>query len=592
MARQGARGRALALATGLALAVSLAVCGGAAARRWLTLLLLAWASLLVLVTTIGHAHAAAPSNAESITTELHPGWNMVGWLGPETPVSELFDAVPALEQIYAWNGAEQRYQGALPTGTPLHGLRPLVPGMGLWLRIGGTEPVTWTHPTQPDSEAGFIALRAGWNLVAWAGRDGTAVAEAFLAIGSSLRTALTWDAEAGRFLRYAPGAPATINTLRHLDRGDALWLIVMAESHWLQPGSQDLLAAPPLDLGLSPFYEKYVDAGGIPIVSSAAVPDVALVRVGKLMGEMLIVRPDLRETLAVLGTRVAVLAQGDVLTDLPEFGQFLEQYPDAVTFDGRHFDDLRGAGATLELPVTVVAEENVLCYPDRPYREDVFIHEYAHTVFDLAIAGPAGQGELRRRLAQAFRDASEQGLWAHTYAASRADEYWAVAVQAWFDVGGSPNGVDTRSELQTYDPPVASLVQEVFGDATLASSCHLGAYGETVVKPQLIEGRVVDAENNPLGGVTLWAWAQPDNEWSSFAVTNTAGEFGMPVANGAFIIGVHLDPFGTNTLIGWYGRSGFAYLREEAARIVIAGEDVTGVVIRVPVSALDREQPR
>ena len=105
-----------------------------------------------------------------------------------------------------------------------------------------------------------------------------------------------------------------------------------------------------------------------------------------------------------------------------------------------------------------------------------------------------------------------------------------------------------------------------------------------MVKPQLIEGRVVDAENNPLGGVTLRAWAQPDNEWSSFAVTNTAGEFSMPVANGAVIIRVHY-PFGTNTLIGWYSRSGFAHRREEAARIVIDGADVSGLLIRVPLAA-------
>ncbi len=217
-------------------------------RRWLTLPLLACASLVVLVTSLGPAHAAAPSNAESITTELHPGWNMAGWLGPATPVSELFDAVPALQQIYVWNSAEQRYQGALPTSTLPHGLRRLTPGMGLWLRIGGTEPATWTRAASPDAEAGFISLRAGWNLVAWAGRDGTSVADAFLALGSSLRTALTWDAEAERFLRYAPGAPATNNTLRRLDRGDALWLIVTAKSHWLQPDSQNLLVPRPLIL--------------------------------------------------------------------------------------------------------------------------------------------------------------------------------------------------------------------------------------------------------------------------------------------------------------------------------------------------------
>ena len=35
---------------------------------------------------------------------------MVGWLGPEAPATDLFEAIPALVRAYAWNAAEQRYQ--------------------------------------------------------------------------------------------------------------------------------------------------------------------------------------------------------------------------------------------------------------------------------------------------------------------------------------------------------------------------------------------------------------------------------------------------------------------------------------------------
>ncbi|HAB15431.1 MAG TPA: hypothetical protein DCE44_03165 [Verrucomicrobiales bacterium] len=72
------------------------------------------------------------------------------------------------------------------------------------------------------------------------------------------------------------------------------------------------------------------------------------------------------------------------------------------------------------------------------------------------------------RLAAAFSGATNQGLWQGTYAASDRHEYWAEAVQSWFDDNRENdalhNHVNTRVELKAYDPGVAGLCAEVFGD--------------------------------------------------------------------------------------------------------------------------------
>lgn len=207
-------------------------------RHWLTILGLACASVAVLVTTFSPLDAAEPSPDESITTELHPGWNMVGWLGPEAPVSELFEAVPALQRIYAWNSEAQRYQSALPARTPQHGLRQLIPGMGLWLFIEGDRPVAWTRPVA--AEGRVLPLHAGWNLVAWSGDawsgDAGFVGGTLTRYGDSLVKAFRWDAAVQQYDRHRPWADAA-TTLRGLNRGDALWLELTADGHWWVPGT-------------------------------------------------------------------------------------------------------------------------------------------------------------------------------------------------------------------------------------------------------------------------------------------------------------------------------------------------------------------
>src|SRR5262249_60284985 len=62
----------------------------------------------------------------------------------------------------------------------------------------------------------------------------------------------------------------------------------------------------------------------------------------------------------------------------------------------------------------------------------------------------------------------KRSLWKGTYSAVNAGEYWAESVQDWFDAGCSKdalhNEVHTRAQLKVYDPGIAKLCAEVFGD--------------------------------------------------------------------------------------------------------------------------------
>jgi hypothetical protein len=61
-----------------------------------------------------------------------------------------------------------------------------------------------------------------------------------------------------------------------------------------------------------------------------------------------------------------------------------------------------------------------------------------------------------------------KGLWKSKYAANNKAEYWAEGVQSWFNSNRPPdhdhNHIDIREELKEYDPGLANLVGEIFGD--------------------------------------------------------------------------------------------------------------------------------
>ena len=214
---------------------------------------------LLMATLVGDPARASAETDESgddgtITTVLHPGWNMVAWVGPETPASELFDELPALGRIFAWDRKEQRYQPLMPSSGSAGDQHLLTPGDGLWLYIGGTSPVEWTREASEASV--LLELSTGRNLVAWAGRDGTPIEEAVARLGERLELAWAWSAEAQEYRLFAPNAG--LDQVEELNHGDALLIELSSGGRWWQSG-----AAPPPVVFLGEFTdERRAEIGG------------------------------------------------------------------------------------------------------------------------------------------------------------------------------------------------------------------------------------------------------------------------------------------------------------------------------------------
>ena len=174
--------------------------------------------------------ALAQDEAPTVTTRLHPGWNMVGWVGNTTSVTDLFAAIPELEQVRGWDTEAQRFRRSTRTSVGYR-MGRLTPGQGLWLEVSGEATVDWERPV--SERFVLLSLEAGLNLVGWTGSDGTPVEEAFRRFGDEVRYAFRWNAEAQRFDAYLPGA-GPLNTLAELNRGDAIWVELAREARWWQ----------------------------------------------------------------------------------------------------------------------------------------------------------------------------------------------------------------------------------------------------------------------------------------------------------------------------------------------------------------------
>ncbi len=172
----------------------------------------------------------AQDEASTVTTRLYPGWNMVGWVGKTAPVTDLFEAIPELQEVRGWDTEAQRFRRSTPTSRGYR-MGRVTPGQGLWLEIGGEAAVDWERPV--SDRYVLLSLEAGLNLVGWTGSDGTPIEEAFRRWGDAVHFAFRWDAEAQRFDTYLPGG-GPLNTFAVLDRGDAFWVEMGRETRWWQ----------------------------------------------------------------------------------------------------------------------------------------------------------------------------------------------------------------------------------------------------------------------------------------------------------------------------------------------------------------------
>ena len=210
---------------------------------------------------------------------------------------------------------------------------------------------------------------------------------------------------------------------------------------------------------LDPFYEQWIDVEGLPVVASAKVNPYAVKEAAYLVRQMIGHRQDVLQALAENNVRFAVMAYNELTTQIPEHSDLQP----ASYWDRR----ARGLGSTPARPVVSCGEENLLNYSGDPYStENILVHEFSHAIHQMGLR--TVDSSFDDRLKATFEAAVEKGLWKDTYAITNKAEYWAEGTQSWFDTNRANddqhNHVDTRDKLKEYDPALAALLTEVFGD--------------------------------------------------------------------------------------------------------------------------------
>ena len=419
--------------------------------------------------------------------------------------------------------------------------------MGLWLHVSGTEPVIWSQELLPQS--GGVALREGWNLVGWAGDEGTSAENAFAPLTSGLDHVAAWDAAQGQHLHYATDAPAGGNTLQHLNRGEALWVNTSAERYWLQPASA------------MPMFEFSAEF-------SASRQDELREMVNEAMG--------------IFAHRFGAVVPGLTVRYHTERSTYACSY----------------GGKTIRLT-------------DRCFT--AIGHEYSHAIQEyLAPAvrrGPAWliEGVANRWSAQyheirGFRT-YERHLEELVYIEARRtnidlrelegnilhgdtplQNYSVVhlAIDFLIELAGEDRTFlyhSTRSEYESWE----AAFEDVFGLTVDDFYGKFAEYRAVNFPPYpLITGTVVDHEGNPLTGVLVRAQSQ-EGQPSASMTTGDDGAFSLWVREGAYLLEVHTPEQEGTRLAGWYADDGgFTPRRNEATPISTTSEDITGIMVSIP----------
>ncbi len=264
-----------------------------------------------------------------------------------------------------------------------------------------------------------------------------------------------------------------------------------------------MITAPPATLGLDPFYKKYADAFGIPIVSSEKVPDAALLMARDVVNYMLMKRPDVRDVMIGRKSRVMVMAEKEMETDLPERSDWKKPAKDDPRLTVReraNYDMPNGIGSQTDKEywnqrargmggnLTSCAEENLLGYAGtRYYGEQILVHEFSHNVMGaLRVADPA----LFQEIGAAYASAKEKGLYKGQYAENTVAEYWAEGTQWWFWSNIEFYDATTHARIQSpddlkaYDPALYHIFERVYAGHHIPADVYYGLNLRPVSPPR------------------------------------------------------------------------------------------------------------
>jgi hypothetical protein len=242
---------------------------------------------------------------------------------------------------------------------------------------------------------------------------------------------------------------------------------------------QAMVTTPPDSLHLNPFYKKYTDAFGISIVSSDKVPDATLLVARDIVNYMLMKRADIRNELIKRKSRVLVMAETEMETDLPEHSDWKKpdrNDPRLTPGERENYDKTNGIGNMTDKQYwnqrargmggneVSCAEENLLGYAGtKYYGENILIHEFSHNMMSALVTIDTA---LYAQIQQAYDSAKSHGLYKSQYAINTVAEYWAEGTQWWFwsntAFEDGQTHIQSPDDLKVYDPALYHILEQVY----------------------------------------------------------------------------------------------------------------------------------
>jgi len=230
---------------------------------------------------------------------------------------------------------------------------------------------------------------------------------------------------------------------------------------------------PPDSLNVDPFFQKYTDAQGLPVVASDDVPDSGFLVARDVVLHMLRSSPSIQQHMIDEGYQVGVMADTDSTMDIPWYSdlekpdlnesemstQEYERIKD-MTVEEYWNQRARGLGGDQ----TTGAEENILGYPGTKYfGENILVHEFSHAIHQ---AIRKVKPDLAAEIDSTYQAAMANGLWKDHYASTNAGEYWAEGTQFWFNSNYEYNFGEHRvlnaTDLSRYDSQLYRLLERVY----------------------------------------------------------------------------------------------------------------------------------
>lgn len=228
--------------------------------------------------------------------------------------------------------------------------------------------------------------------------------------------------------------------------------------------------AVPTALGIDPFYKKYLDADGIPVVSSNNVCDEALMRARRVIAQMLSKRPDIAQQMVKKGCKVMIIGEKEEVCEIPEYADICNT-PENIAYWNKR---ARGFGGAPEHDFSAsCGEENVIGLPTDRYKgESIMVHEFAHIFHMVGIVSV--HPKFNEELEALRQNAIAKELWKDTYCITNKEEYFAETVQSFFNcnqyaetANGVHGSIHTREKLKHYDPDMYQLLVQYLPEIEL-----------------------------------------------------------------------------------------------------------------------------